>query len=203
MRRENLFDPERGYRGVRFEGIDFFVEHLPWKKLPKEVFEPLGGRDAAKAMRQALLGTATGTGGSSRKRKNSFSKSDPPSSSVVKASAGDSDAVKAEGVAEIVSVKTQQESNSSEQLAVLPEISDVVAINLESKFAASSSSSSSSSTLEGTGLKASEEVTGRSSKRVKKALPRFMGPSPIWRTVNPTYSVPLKVTWELLDNRHV
>lgn len=33
------------------EGLDFFVEHMTWKRLPKEVFEPLGGLAAAKALR--------------------------------------------------------------------------------------------------------------------------------------------------------
>lgn len=33
------------------EGLDFFVEHLSWKRLPKELLEPLGGAVAAKALR--------------------------------------------------------------------------------------------------------------------------------------------------------
>lgn len=49
--RESLLDPERGYKGTRAEGLDFFVEHMAWKRLPKEVFEPLGGFAAAKAVR--------------------------------------------------------------------------------------------------------------------------------------------------------
>lgn len=49
--RESLLDPERGYRGNRVEGLDFFVEHMTFKRLPKEVFDPLGGAVAAKALR--------------------------------------------------------------------------------------------------------------------------------------------------------
>jgi hypothetical protein len=50
--REALLDPERGFQGTRVEGLDFFVEHSSWKRLPKEVFEPLGGFEAAKLLRQ-------------------------------------------------------------------------------------------------------------------------------------------------------
>jgi hypothetical protein len=50
--REALLDPERGFQGTRVEGLDFFVEHTSWKRLPKEVFEPLGGYEAAKLLRQ-------------------------------------------------------------------------------------------------------------------------------------------------------
>lgn len=49
--RESLLDPERGFKGTRVEGLDFFVEHMTWKRLPKEVFEPLGGLAVAKATR--------------------------------------------------------------------------------------------------------------------------------------------------------
>lgn len=49
-----LNDPEKGYKGVRKEGCDFFVEHLKWSQLPKELFEGLGGRDAAKARRAEI-----------------------------------------------------------------------------------------------------------------------------------------------------
>lgn len=52
MRRESLWDPERGYNGERVEGLDFYVEHLSWKKLPKEIFEPFGGYEAARALRK-------------------------------------------------------------------------------------------------------------------------------------------------------
>ena len=46
-----MLDPERGYRGNRVEGLDFFVEHMTFKRLPKEVFDPLGGAVTAKALR--------------------------------------------------------------------------------------------------------------------------------------------------------
>ena len=49
--RESLLDPERGYRGERTEGLDFYIEHCAWKRLPREVFEPYGGIEAAKALR--------------------------------------------------------------------------------------------------------------------------------------------------------
>lgn len=51
---ESLWDTERGFRGERVEGLDFYVEHLTWRRLPKEVFETLGGFDAAKAKRQEM-----------------------------------------------------------------------------------------------------------------------------------------------------
>jgi len=78
--RENLFDPDRGYRGTHFEGMDFFVEHIPWKKLPKEVFEPIGGRDVAKLMRQSTYGLLHNSG---RKRRDSLSSPLPTSSEIV------------------------------------------------------------------------------------------------------------------------
>ena len=40
------------YKGTMKDGLDWYVEHFPWKKLPKEVFEPFGGRDAAKKLRE-------------------------------------------------------------------------------------------------------------------------------------------------------
>lgn len=49
---ESLWDSERGYSGERVDGLDFFAEHLPWKKLPKEIFEPFGGYDTAKRLRK-------------------------------------------------------------------------------------------------------------------------------------------------------
>jgi hypothetical protein len=49
--RESLLDPDRGYKGERVEGLDFYVEHLTWKKLPKEVFESYGGFEEAKKLR--------------------------------------------------------------------------------------------------------------------------------------------------------
>lgn len=54
MFRESLLDPERGYNGERVEGLDFYVEHLPWKKLPREVFEVYGGFEEAKRIRKEL-----------------------------------------------------------------------------------------------------------------------------------------------------
>ncbi len=50
--REALWDAERGYNGERVEGLDFFVEHLPWKKLPKEVFAAHGSFEQAKQLRK-------------------------------------------------------------------------------------------------------------------------------------------------------
>eukprot|EP01038_Epipyxis_sp_PR26KG_P008921 gene8921-12031_t len=43
------------YNDIRKEGLDFFVEHHTWKKLPKEVFEIYGGKEAAKLKRSILL----------------------------------------------------------------------------------------------------------------------------------------------------
>ena len=53
--RTRLNDPEKGYKGPKKEGLDFFVEHLVWKQSPKELFETFGGRDAAKVRRQEIL----------------------------------------------------------------------------------------------------------------------------------------------------
>ena len=50
--RAGLWDEERGYKGERVPGLDFYVDHLPWKRLPKEVFEAFGGYDAAKQLRE-------------------------------------------------------------------------------------------------------------------------------------------------------
>jgi hypothetical protein len=51
--REALLDPERGYKGARVEGLDFYIEHMTWKRLPKAVFQSLGGFESAKLLRQA------------------------------------------------------------------------------------------------------------------------------------------------------
>jgi len=111
-----LNDPERGFRGVRKDGCDFFVEHLRWKQLPKELFEVFGGRDAARARRAEIKlaqgkgkekekadaaaeaeagkdGAADGTvvkeeDGAGRKRK--LSESDPSSSSSSSSSSAES-----------------------------------------------------------------------------------------------------------------
>ena len=50
--RDSLLDPDRGYRGSRVDGLDFFVEHMTWKQLPKELFELLGGYMIAKILRK-------------------------------------------------------------------------------------------------------------------------------------------------------
>ena len=50
--RDSLLDPDRGYRGSRIDGLDFFVEHMTWKQLPKELFESLGGYMIAKVLRK-------------------------------------------------------------------------------------------------------------------------------------------------------
>jgi hypothetical protein len=50
-----LNDPEKGYKGPKKEGLDFFVEHVMWKQLPKELFEVFGGREMAKIRRQEIL----------------------------------------------------------------------------------------------------------------------------------------------------
>lgn len=40
------------YKGTMKEGLEWYVEHFPWKKLPKKLFEPLGGWDTAKKLRK-------------------------------------------------------------------------------------------------------------------------------------------------------
>jgi hypothetical protein len=40
----------------RSGSMNFIVEHLPWRRLPELVFEPLGGRAAAKEMRSRSRG---------------------------------------------------------------------------------------------------------------------------------------------------
>lgn len=47
-----MLDPERGYRGQRAEGLDFYLEHMTWKRLPKDVFKNFGGYEAAKQLRE-------------------------------------------------------------------------------------------------------------------------------------------------------
>jgi hypothetical protein len=50
-----LYDPDRGYRGPREEyGMEFIVEHYTWRRLPKSVFDIIGGRDVAKTRRAEL-----------------------------------------------------------------------------------------------------------------------------------------------------
>lgn len=39
--------------------MNFIVEHLPWRRLPEQVFEPLGGKAAAKEMRNKTRGIST------------------------------------------------------------------------------------------------------------------------------------------------
>ena len=60
-----MWDEQWGYRGARKEGLDFFVEHMTWKRLPQSVYDSMGGREAAKAKRIEVLGinAVTGTGG--------------------------------------------------------------------------------------------------------------------------------------------
>ena len=49
---DGLWDPERGHnKGQRIDGLEFYVEHLTWKKLPKAVY---GGYEAAKKMRKEM-----------------------------------------------------------------------------------------------------------------------------------------------------
>jgi hypothetical protein len=51
-RRDALLDPDRGYRGHRAEGLDFYIEHVTWKRLPRDLFAPFGGFDSAKELRE-------------------------------------------------------------------------------------------------------------------------------------------------------
>lgn len=52
--RDYLLDPEKGYKGPKHDGLDFSVEHFSWKRLPPEVFAPIGGKEAAKQLRAKL-----------------------------------------------------------------------------------------------------------------------------------------------------
>lgn len=53
--REGLWDPERGFnKGQRIEGLEFYADHLTWKKLPKKVFDAYGGYEQAKTIRKAM-----------------------------------------------------------------------------------------------------------------------------------------------------
>lgn len=59
-----MYDPERGYRGPASRealGLEFLVEHYPWRRLPRSVFDSLGGRDVAKTRRAELLAQKTAT----------------------------------------------------------------------------------------------------------------------------------------------
>lgn len=51
---DSLVDSERGYKGAYVDGLDFYVEHLTWRKLPEEVFDSFGSKEAAKAKRQEM-----------------------------------------------------------------------------------------------------------------------------------------------------
>eukprot|EP01035_Chromulina_nebulosa_P021743 gene21743-28138_t len=51
---DSLYDPEKGFKSSTKEGLEFFIEHYTWKRLPPEVFEPWGGKDFAKAKRHEL-----------------------------------------------------------------------------------------------------------------------------------------------------
>ncbi len=51
---DHLTDPERGYKGIKKEGLDFVVEYFPWKRLPQEVFATIGGKEVAKLLRLKL-----------------------------------------------------------------------------------------------------------------------------------------------------
>lgn len=48
-----MHDPEKGFKGSK-DGLEFYVEHHPWKRLPAEVFATQGGKDAAKEQRLVL-----------------------------------------------------------------------------------------------------------------------------------------------------
>lgn len=50
-----MWDPDRGHnKGQRIEGLDFYVDHLTWKKLPKKVFDIYGGYERAKELRKEM-----------------------------------------------------------------------------------------------------------------------------------------------------
>lgn len=51
-------------------GLEFITEHLPWKRLPDEVFDKLGGKDNAKLMR-TRRDELSGAGPGSAKKKRS------------------------------------------------------------------------------------------------------------------------------------
>jgi hypothetical protein len=53
--RKSLWDENFGFKGVRAEGLAFTVEHLAWKRLPKSVFESIGGFEVAKNRRALLV----------------------------------------------------------------------------------------------------------------------------------------------------
>jgi len=48
---DSLHDPDRGFKAPMKDGLEFYIEHYPWKRLPAEVFSSLGGREAAKEVR--------------------------------------------------------------------------------------------------------------------------------------------------------
>ena len=204
--RESLLDPDRGYKGVRFEGIDFFVEHMAWRKLPKEVFESTGGRDAAKARRQALLGIAST---STRKRKNSFGGSPDllsPTIAIVAATTDADGVVKVETTTTAVktdgrpaTAASALEAKDTDRKAVVGEeeapADNAVAMNLDSKFAVAVSDGSSQPSSKR--IKFSSLVTEL--KKERKVLPSLMKfVPPVGQTRQP-YRIPTKVTWLLLN----
>ncbi len=50
--RSTLVTKFESRNGPLTEGLDLFIDHHPWKKLPKEVFEKFGTREAAKELRE-------------------------------------------------------------------------------------------------------------------------------------------------------
>jgi len=181
---ENLFDPDRGYRGNHFEGMDFFVEHIPWKKLPKEVFEPIGGRDAAKAMRQSTYGMVHNSG---RKRRNSLSSPPPAASEIVNngLTAG----------AEDVTVDVPPAAPSVDN--------EAVAMNLDAKFAVANEETGGDNE-EKTGDSEAALLNGgknslvdRGTAVARRVLPRLTAPSPVWQNKQPF--IVSTVTWSLLE----
>jgi hypothetical protein len=209
MCRESLLDPDRGYKGFRFEGIDFFVEHMEWRKLPKEIFETTGGRDAAKAKRQALLGISSSST-SSRKRKNSFGSSSDLVSPIAATASAAADAdglVKVEPAAvksaireaggrkEAAATGTEAkatDSKTGEGAGAAGEddaVDNAVAMNLDSKFAVAVSDGSQSSKR----IKFSSLVEGKKERKVLPSLLKLVPPA------RQPYRFPTKVTWLLLD----
>jgi hypothetical protein len=57
--RNSLLDETYGFKGTRSEGLTFTVEHLSWKRLPKSVIDSLGGFEAVKAKRAAIVAAQT------------------------------------------------------------------------------------------------------------------------------------------------
>lgn len=49
-----LYQPDKGFKGNKIDGCDFEISLIPWARLPSEVMDVYGGKNAAKIKRQEI-----------------------------------------------------------------------------------------------------------------------------------------------------